>query len=175
MADFLAIKRERLSWASREGVISRDTDGSYRPEIVVGQWLKYERARMQKKAGKSELERQRVRLVKAKAERAERALALLDHSLINGDDMVQSVRTACLRIKTKLQAALPRLTRSCYHAPNIDEALKSARAEFDLLLSELSTLENDAAPAQFEVVNDDADGESPEGSTPTADSDGRAG
>ena len=161
MADFLLIKRERLAWATRERIVDRDEDGSYRPEIVTGQWLNYERGRMQKKSRRSEFERQRARLTRAKAEAAERRLALLDRSLINGDDMIASVKTACLRIKSKLQAAIPRLTRSCYHAPNFTEALFKARGEFDLLITELSTLENGAAPTKFEVVADE-NGESTE-------------
>jgi hypothetical protein len=160
MADFLAIKRVRLSWATREGIVERDADGFYRPEIVTGQWLKYERGRYAKKAGKSECEKQRARLTRAKAEAAERQLALLDRSLINGDDMIQSAKAVSLRIKSKLQAALPRLSRACYHAPSLTEALKNSRNEFDLLIGELSALEQNAAPAQFEVVtSDDADGD----------------
>jgi hypothetical protein len=154
MANFLAIKRERLSWATREGIVERDADGSYRPEITVPQWLKYERSRSALKSKRSEFERQRARLTRAKAEAAERRLALLDRSLINGDDMIQSVKTVCLRIRSKLQAALPRIARSCYHSPHIREAQKSVRGEFDALLAELSALEDGAGPTQFEVVND---------------------
>jgi hypothetical protein len=164
MADFLAIKQERLSWATRNGIIERDADGSYRPEIVTGQWLNYERGRMQKKAGRSEFERQRVRLTRAKAEAAERRLAMLDGALVNGDDMIQTAKTVSLRIKSKLQAALPRIAKACYHAPNVTEALFKARGEFDLLIAELSALENGAAPTQFEVITD-ADSGSAKGST----------
>jgi hypothetical protein len=163
MADFLAIKRERLSWALRTGIVSRDRDGSYRPEIVTGQWLKYERGRSALKSKRSEFERQRARLTRAKAEAAERRLAVLDRSLINGDDMIETARTISLRIKSKLQAALPRLTRACYHAPSLTEALKNSRSEFDLLIAELSALENGAGTgtSQLEVVTnaDDADGD----------------
>jgi len=73
MAAFLTIKRVRLQWATREGIIERGADG-YRPEIVVAQWLKYERQRIAKKAGRSEFERQRVRLTRAKAEEVERQI-----------------------------------------------------------------------------------------------------
>ena len=162
MAAFLSIKAERLAWAGREGIVERDADG-YRPEVVTAQWLKYERQRTAKKKAGNEFERQRARLTRAKAEAAERQLALLDRSLINGDDMIQTVKTVCLRIKSKLQAAIPRLTRACYHAPNFTAALKSSRGEFDLLISELSALENGEA-TQFEVVRD-AGGESAERST----------
>jgi hypothetical protein len=155
MAAFLSIKAVTLAWASREKIVSRERDGFYHPEIVVGQWLKYERGRHAKKAGKSEFERQRVRLTRAKAEAAERRLAILDGALLSTDDIVASVRTVCLRIKSKLQAALPRIARSCYHAPSVNESLKNARGEFDVLIAELSALENGAMPAQFEVVNDD--------------------
>jgi hypothetical protein len=161
MADFLAIKRERLAWASREGIVGREQDGSYRPETVTGQWLKYERGRHAKKSGRSEFDRQRVRLTKAKAEEVERRLAILDHSLLGTDDIVQTVKAVCLRIKSKLQAAIPRLAKACYHAPSLTEALFKTRGEFDLLISELSALEKDAAPTQFGVVAD-ANGESNE-------------
>jgi hypothetical protein len=154
MADFLTIKRVRLQWATREGIVERSKDG-YCPEIVTGQWLSYERGRMDKKAHRNEFERERVRLTRAKAEAAERQLAVLDGSLLGTHDIVQSVKTVCLRIKSKLQAALPRLTRACYHAPSLTEASKNSRVEFDLLISELSGLENGAVPAQFEVVEDE--------------------
>lgn len=157
MAAFLQIKPERLEWAGREKIIDRDKDGSYRPEIITGQWLKYERGRNITRARRSEFERQRARLTRAKAEIVERNLAVLDGSLVNCDDMIESVKTVCLRIKSKLQAALPRIARACYHAPNLTEALKMLRGEFDLLISELSALENGAGPTQFELVTDDND------------------
>jgi hypothetical protein len=161
MADFLLIKRARLEWATHEKIVERDADGFYRPEIVTGQWLKYERGPRARSRGRtgSEFEKQRARLTRAKAEAAERRLALLDRSLINGDDMLEAVRTICLRIKSKLQAALPRIARSCYHAPSVSEALKNARSEFDVVIGELSTLDNGASPTQFEVVNDANDAE----------------
>jgi len=160
VADFLVIKRERLSWATREGIVERNPDGSYQPETATGQWLKYERSRSALKSKHRELERERARLVRAKAEAAERKLALLDRSLINSTDMIESVKTVCLRIKSKLQAAIPRIARSCYHAVNLTEALKNSGSEFDLLISELSALENAKPAPQFEVVH--ANGESVE-------------
>ena len=168
MAAFLSIKAERLAWAGREGIVARDADG-YRPEIVTAQWLKYERQRTAKKKAGSEFERQRARLTRAKAEEVERRLAILDHSLLGTEDIVQSVKTVCLRIKSKLQAAIPRLTRACYHAPNLTEALKSSRSEFDLLVSELGALEANGEAKKFEVVRDAHD-ESAERSTTGKDS-----
>ena len=173
MAGFLGIKVARLEWATHEKLVARDPDGSYRPEIVVAQWLKYERGRTAKKAGRSELERERARLVRAKAAAAERQLALLDRSLINGDDMIESVKAVCLRIKSKLQAAIPRMARACYHTPSLNEALIKAREEFDLLLAELSALKENGEATQFEVVTD-ADGESAERSPTGKGPDGSA-
>ena len=49
----------------------------------------------------------------------------------------QDLYTWGLRIKSKLQAAIPRIARSCYHAPNVNEALKNARSEFDAVIAEL--------------------------------------
>jgi phage terminase Nu1 subunit (DNA packaging protein) len=155
MADFLAIKRERLAWATREGLVTREANKTYAPEIVTGQWLKYERSRMATKAGKSKLEVERVRLTKAKADAACLRLAQLNGALINPDDMIENVRTACLRIRAKLQAAIPRLSRACYHAPNATEALLAARREFDVLLSELSTLDKSSGAEHFQVVTDE--------------------
>jgi hypothetical protein len=162
MAQFLAIKRERLQWATREKIVERDDDGLYKPEVVTPMWLKYERGRVAKKVGRSEFEKQRVRLTRAKAELQERRLSMLDGSLMNTDNVVASVKTACLRIKSKLQAALPRIARSCFHAPNVNDALKNVRAEFDLLIAELSAVENNAAPVDFEVVTDASNGENSE-------------
>jgi hypothetical protein len=154
MAAFLDIKQERLSWATRNGIVTRDRNGFYHPEVVVGQWLQYERKRSLQKSKTGQFEKQRVRLTRAKAEAAERQLALLDGSLVSGDGIIESVKTVCLRIKSKLQAALPRIARSCYHAPNVTEALKNARSEFDLVIGELSALENDGVIPQLEVVQD---------------------
>jgi hypothetical protein len=158
MADFLGIKRERLSWATREKIVEKDEAGWYHPEIVTAQWLNYERARATKKAGRGEFERQRVRLTKAKAEAAERRLAMLDGTLLGTEAIVESVKTVCLRIKSKLQSALPGLTRSVFHAPNLNEALRRSRAEFDVVIAELSALDNSTRAAEFEVVTN-ADGE----------------
>src|SRR5262245_62128764 len=44
MADFLVIKRERLAWALREGIVSHDGKGFYDPEAVTKAWLAYERS-----------------------------------------------------------------------------------------------------------------------------------
>jgi hypothetical protein len=155
MANFLLIKQERLSWATRNGIVERDADGFYRPEIVTPAWLKYERARSALKSKHNEFEKQRVRLTRAKAEAAERKLALLDGSLMSTEGIIETVKTVCLRIKSKLQAALPKLTRACYHAPSLNEASKSSRAEFDLLIAELAALENGEVTTQFAVVKDD--------------------
>jgi hypothetical protein len=157
MADFLEIKPERLAWATREKIVDREGSGFYRPEIVVGQWLNYERTRSAKRSKRSEFERQRARLTRAKAEAAERQLAIIDGTLLSTGDIVETARAVALRIKSKLQAALPRIARGCYHAPNVTEALIKARGEFDLLINELSALENAGTP-QFEVVSD-ANGE----------------
>jgi hypothetical protein len=163
MADFLGIKQQRLSWATREGIVKKSETGWYRPEVVTSQWLAYERTRSTKKSVRSEFERQRARLARVKADTAERRLAVLDGSLLGTEEIVQTVKTVCLRIKSKLQAAIPKLTRACFHAPSLKEALSKARGEFDLLIAELSALD-DAGTTQFQVVKN-ADGESAERST----------
>jgi hypothetical protein len=160
MAEFLAIKAIRLSWATREKIVERDSDGLYRPEVVTAQWLAYERsprARVRKRG--SEFERARARLTLVKAQSAERRLAVLDHRLLATDDIVESVKMVCLRIKSKLQSAIPRLARSCYHAPSVTEAMFAARREFDAVIAELSALEDGGSRAELELVRDDANGE----------------
>lgn len=154
MAEFLTITPSRLEWASHEGIVKRERDGLYRPEIVTAQWLTYERGRTAKGQRRSEFERQRVRLTRAKAEVAERRLALLDHALVGTGDIVDRVKAVSLRIRNKLLTSLPRIARSCYSAPSVSEAMSAARREFDLLISELSALQESALQAEFEVVSD---------------------
>jgi len=158
MAEFLAITPSRLEWAGREGIVKRERDGSYRPEIVVGQWLKYERGRNSKGQRRTEIERQRARFIKAKADAAELRLATLNRSLINPDDMIEQVKAACLRIRNKMLIATPRVARACYSSPSVNEAVLAARREFDVLLAELSALDEDGTGTELEVVRD-ANGE----------------
>jgi hypothetical protein len=98
MATFLGIKRERLKWATSEGIVERDDGGRYHPEVATSQWLNYERSQIARRTGESEFERQRARLTRAKAETVERHLAVLDGSLMATDEIVQTVKTVCLRI-----------------------------------------------------------------------------
>jgi phage terminase Nu1 subunit (DNA packaging protein) len=156
MADFLGIKRERLSWATREGLVSRNSDDSYQPEIVTPAWLKYERSRAAKKSGKSELEKERVRLTRAKADAAERRLAILDRDLISTAAIVEKTKTVCLRIRNKLLLSVPRIGRSCYAAASEKESITAVRREMDILLAELSALKNAGPPSNFEVVKDES-------------------
>ena len=159
MAAFLGIKPSRLEWAGKEGIIKRDEQGRYPCETVTAQWLEYERALHAKGRKRSEYERQRARLTRAKAEAAERKLAMLDRALVGTSDIIERAKAVCLRIKSKLQAALPRIARSCYYAPNVTESLFKVRAEFDLLIAELSALEAGEHPTEFEVVVSDEDRE----------------
>jgi hypothetical protein len=154
MAEFLAITPSRLEWAGHEGIIKRERNGSYRPELVTAQWLKYERSRTAKGQRRSEFERQRARLVAAKAEVAERKLALLDHALVGTGDIVERVKALSLRIRNKLVTALPRIARGCYSAPSVSEAMSAARREFDLVISELSALQESEIQGELEVVRD---------------------
>ena len=109
---------------------------------------------------RSEFERQRSRLTRAKAEAAERKLAMLDRALVGTGDIIERAKSVCLRIKSKLQAALPRIARNCYYAPNLTEALFKVRAEFDLLIAELSALEaGEGVHPEFVVVASDEEGE----------------
>jgi phage terminase Nu1 subunit (DNA packaging protein) len=155
MAAFLGIQRVRMQWARREGIVERDANGLYHPEVVTRAWLAYERSpRARGRKRGSEFERQRARLTKAKAEAAERKLALLDHALVGTDDIVERLKVVCLRIRNKLLTAVPRIARACYSAPSVGEAVSAARSEFDLVISELSALQEDGIHAEFEVVSD---------------------
>ena len=105
------------------------------------------------------------RLTRAKAEAAERKLAVLDRALVGTGDIIEPTKAVCLRIKSKLQAALPRIARNCYYAANLTEALFKVRAEFDLLIAELSSLEaGEDFHSEFEVVTDEDGAEAAEGS-----------
>jgi hypothetical protein len=155
MAAFLGIKTNRLERVSSEGILTRDEDGLYPCETVTAQWLQYERGLHAKRSKRSEFERQRARLTRAKAEAAERKLAVLDRALVGTGDIIERTKAVCLRIKSKLQATLPRIARNCYYAPNLTEALFKVRAEFDLLIAELSALEGGEHPTEFEIVTSD--------------------
>jgi hypothetical protein len=158
MAGFLTITPSRLEWASHQGIVKRERDGSYCPQVVTAMWLKYERGRNAKSARRSELEKARVRLTQAKAARAERQLALLDHALVSPDDIIERVKTVCLRIRNKMLIATPRIARVCYSSPSVNEAVLAARREFDVLLAELSALEEGGS--ELAVVRDDTNGKS---------------
>jgi hypothetical protein len=161
MAAFLGIKYVRLEWATHEGIIKRDDAGKYHPETVTPAWLEYERGRSAKREHRSEFEQERIRLIKAKADREELRLAALNRSLVSTNDTIELVRTVALRIRNKMTACIPRLARACYSAPNPKEAISTARREFDGLLSELAALKPDRRRGQFEVVHDaDTNGES---------------
>jgi hypothetical protein len=160
MAAFLGVKYVRLEWASHEKIVERDEDGLYHPETVTRQWLAYERSpRARGRKQGSEFERQRARLTAAKASAAERKLALLDRSLVGTGDIVEQVKTVCLRIRNRMLIATPRIARACYSAPSVNEAVLAARHEFNVLLAELGALREGTGASDFEVV--DANGERP--------------
>ena len=161
LADLLRVLPERISQATNRGIIHRANDSTdYDLDTAVGEWLEYERALHARGKKRSEFERQRSRLTRAKAEAAERKLAMLDRALVGTGDIIERAKSVCLRIKSKLQAALPRIARNCYYAPNLTEALFKVRAEFDLLIAELSALEaGETIHPEFEVVASDEDGE----------------
>jgi phage terminase Nu1 subunit (DNA packaging protein) len=159
LADLLRVVPERISQATNRGIVHR-VNGStdYDLDGAVGEWLEYERALHTRGKKRSEYEQQRARLTRAKAEAAERKLTLLDRSLVGTGDIIERAKAVCLRIKSKLQAALPRIARNCYYAPNLTEALFKVRAEFDLLIAELSALEGgEGVHPEFEVVASDED------------------
>jgi len=160
LADLLRVLPERISQATNRGILHRVNDSTdYDLDNAVGEWLEYERALHARGKKRSEFEQQRARLTRAKAEAAERKLALLDRALVGTGDIIERAKAVCLRIKSKLQAALPRIARNCYYAPNVTESLFKVRAEFDLLIAEFSALEAGEHPTEFEVVVSDEDRE----------------
>jgi phage terminase Nu1 subunit (DNA packaging protein) len=154
MAAFLAIQRVRMQWARREGIVERGGDGLYDLPIATAQWLKYERSRSAKGQRRSEIERQRARFIKAKADAAELRLATLNYSLVSPADIIERVKTVCLRIRNKLLTSTPRIARACYSSPSVGEATLVARREVDVLLAELAALEDGGPTTEFEVVQD---------------------
>jgi hypothetical protein len=155
MAAFLGIKYVRLEWATHEGIVKRDDAGKYHPETVTPAWLEYERGRSAKREHRSEFERERIRLTRAKADAAERRLAVLDHALVGTSDIIELTKTVALRIRNKMMVAIPKISRACYSAPSAKEATHAVRREFDILLGELSALKPDRRRGQFEVVHDE--------------------
>jgi hypothetical protein len=159
MAAFLGIKYVTLEWATHEGIVKRGDDGKYRPETATLEWLTHERARSAKCEHRSEFERERIRLTKAKADREELRLAALNRSLVSPDDVIELTKTVCLRIRNKMTASIPRIARSCYAAPNPKEATLAVRHEFDTLLVELSALKPGRRRGDLELVKDDTNGD----------------
>jgi hypothetical protein len=155
LAAFLGIKRVRVSWATAEKIIERGADGYYHPEVVVPLWLEYERSIRARGGGHREFEQERARLYKVKADAAERKLAMLDRGLVGTADIIELTRTVALRIRNKMAAAIPKISRACYAAPSPKEATLAARREFDVLLGELVALKPDRRRSQFEVVHDE--------------------
>ena len=82
MAAFLGIKPSRFEWAGKEGIIKDDEQGRYPCETATAQWLECERGLTRQGKKRSEFERQRARVTRAKAEAAERKLAMLDRALL---------------------------------------------------------------------------------------------
>jgi phage terminase Nu1 subunit (DNA packaging protein) len=157
LADLLRVAPERISQATNRGIVHR-VEGStdYDLDTAVGEWLEYERSQHAKTGKKSDFERERTRLTRAKAEAAELRLSVMRQKLVDLESNAGTLRAVCLRIRNKLQAALPRLARASYYAPNLQESLTKVRTEFDVLLAELSSLSGDELMLEslFEVVRD---------------------
>jgi Phage terminase large subunit (GpA) len=158
MAEFISIDVNRLVWAGRKGIVSRDEDGWYRPEVVTHEWLTYERSRSTKSERKSTLERERTRLTRAKAEISELRLGVQRKQLMEVGASTEILRAACVRLRSKFSASSQRIARGAFHANSLNDALSNVRAEYDLLLSELSNLETAEVSSglTLSVVKDDA-------------------
>jgi hypothetical protein len=119
--------------------------------------LEYERAQHAKGKRRSLLERERATLTRVKRELGELRLAALRQKLVDLDERAAALRAVCLRIRSKFQAALPRVARRCYYAANLQKSVDKVRAEFDVVLSELSSLSEEdlMLEGSFQVVQDD--------------------
>jgi phage terminase Nu1 subunit (DNA packaging protein) len=157
LADLLRVLPERISQATNRGVIHR-VNGStdYDLDSAVGEWLEYERAQHAKGKRRSLLERERAALTRIKRELGELRLAAMRQKLVDLDESAGALRAVCLRIRSKFQAALPRVARGCYYAASLQESVDKVRAEFDVVLSELSALSEDDLMLErsFQVVQD---------------------
>ena len=160
LALHLRVDAKRMDWAQQEGIIHRiDGTMEYDLHSAVGEWLEYERRKRETSKRRSELEREKAALTKARRELVQLRLSTLRGEMVNVNDTAGALKAVCLRIRSKLQAALPRISRGCYYAPNSEEAAKKVRTEFDLLMAELSALDKQALMSQtaFEVVPNDND------------------
>jgi hypothetical protein len=159
MAAFLGIEVSRLERATHTGTVERRADKLYDPVPVTAQWLAFERARGSSGKRRSTLEREKAALTKARRELAELRLSTLRGVMVNVNDMAGALKAVCLRIRSRLQAVLPRIARGCYYAPSMDEAARKVRSEFDVLMSELSAIDKDGlmSGTTFEVVGNDGD------------------
>jgi hypothetical protein len=88
-------------------------------------------------------------------------LASMRKKLVDLDASAGTLRAVCQRIRSKFAVSLSRMARAAYHAPSLAESLNRVRAEYDTLLSELSSLgEADLGlEPSFQVVKDDEAGE----------------
>jgi hypothetical protein len=157
MAAFLGIDQSRLERATHVGTVERRADKLYDPVPVTAQWLAFERARASSGKRRSQLEQEKAALTRARRELVQLRLSILRGEMVNVDETAGALKASCLRIRSRLQAALPRIARGCYYAPNVDEASRKVRSEFDLLMAELTALDKEALMSEtpFEVVRDD--------------------
>jgi hypothetical protein len=156
LAAFLGIDPKRLERATHAGIVMRE--GSLYPlAAATAQWLAYERSQNSRSKRRSALEREKAAFTKARRELAQLRLATLRGEMVNVNETAGALKAVCLRIRSRLQAALPRISRACYYAPSMEEAAKKVRTEFDLLMAELSAIDKDAlmSGTPFEVVRND--------------------
>jgi Trp operon repressor len=140
LAEHLGVDVMRIERATRTGVITRGPDKLYPSAVAVREWLTYERSRNLTAKRRSELERQKARLARVKAELAERKLAVLDVGWVKTDDVVSSFHAVCVRLRAKFQASLSRITHGAYYAKSLEEATNRVRKVYEELLAELAAL-----------------------------------
>ena len=124
MAAFLGIDQSRLERATHVGTVERRADKLYDPVPVTAQWLAFERARASSGKRRSQLEREKAALTRARRELVQLRLGVLRGEMVNVNETAGALKASCLRIRSRLQAALPRIARGCYYAQSLDEASK---------------------------------------------------
>jgi hypothetical protein len=158
LANHLRIDAPRLAWTTDQGIV-HPIEGTkdYDLNSAVGEWLEYERRKRETSKRRSALEREKAALTKARRELVQLRLSTLRGDMVNVNETAGALKASRLRIRSRLQAALPRIARGCYYAQSLDEASRKVRSEFDLLMAELSGLDKEVLMSEtpFEVVRND--------------------
>jgi len=128
------------------GIIRRGTDlqgrpvvGSYRLDQALGDWADY----MKKEAlgrGRHAFEEARAQNLQLKNAAAELKLKQTEGGLVPIDHLLEIVGAMCMRFRAKLVSVFPRVVRTTFHAPSLEEASHRSEVLLDEILAELRSL-----------------------------------